>query len=311
MTRIFIWGSLVPRLNLSRRPPMRSWLHSILVCGIVLAATSARADEASYRLVTWSSLSDHTWSPLVQVAYDAEGTRWRHAESTRVLAHAATRPELARLMEESHFAWEAVSGQLALAEPTNRARLVCIYEDSTWAQLGRVAGVRPDGLALQSGRDILVKDTPVARADRVFHEVIHFRLHEAFGSRLPLWLEEGLASWMGVGIARDYYSSLGKRLTGEWPGVPPAELLASDFLLTQPGYVEAPVSAQAFARQSAELVGLLAGRLGRERWAAAVRAMGQGGDWRRTLASGYGVDMTDLKQLVDTAAQKAAQPWIF
>ncbi len=292
---------------------MRLIIHTALVGLFTLAALPVGAGDDSYRVVTWSSLSDRQWSPLVQLAHEAEGKRWKHAESSRVVVHAGTREELTRLMEEAHYAWDAAGRQLALPELTNRVRLVCIYDASTWARLGREGGVRPDGLALQSGRDILVKsepDTPL-RADRVAHEMIHFRLREAYGNHLPLWLEEGMATRMGIGISRNFANQRGIRLTGEMPAIPAAALLSPAQLFDDAGYPESPASAQAFARQAAELVGELESRVGGSRWPEAIREIGAGGDWRKVLSSGYGVAMDDVQQLGAVAAQRAQQLWRF
>lgn len=43
------------------------------------------------------------------------------------------------------------------------------------------------------------------------------------------------------------------------------------------------------------MVQLLQERIGSDRWPVAVREIGQRGDWRSVLASGYDVDMNELK----------------
>lgn len=287
----------------------------LLLLGLGGAGWESRAEWASerdgYRLVTWASLSDRTFSPLVQRVHEAEGKRWRHAESARVVAHARSAGELTAIMEEAHHAWYQVGHELSLPEPANRARLVFVYEAATWEHLGREAGIRPDGLALQSGRDILLKmdDSQTNRLDRVAHEVVHFRLREAYGDRLPLWLEEGLATLMGMSITRQYSSRQGRALAGAWPAVPLEGLMEPDALLTATGYPPSPGAAQAFGRQAAELTAQVRDRIGPERWPMAVQAIGQRGDWRSVLASGYGVDMSELNQMAEQAAERALQTW--
>lgn len=287
------------------------------LAGLLLAAVAPAQDvppeRDSYRLVTWSSLTDTNFSPLVQLVREAEGARWRHAESPLILAHAASRSELTAIMDEAHYAWRAVGKRLNLPPTGVRARLVYVYETSTWEQLGSQQGIRPDGLALQVGRDILLKVDPsqAQRMDRVAHELVHFRLREAYGDRLPLWLEEGLATLMGVAIARDFHNAQGLQLAGAWPATPVDALLMPDELLELPTYPASPAAAQAMGRQAAELVTLLMERVGPDRWPQAVLEIGQRGDWRSVLASGYGVDMTELKQMATLAAGRAARPWTF
>lgn len=288
---------------------------SLVLLGLAGAGWGGRAEWAAeldhYRLVTWSSLSDRAFSPLVQRVHEAEGQRWRHAESARVLAHARSAGELAAIMDEAHHAWHQVGMELTLAEPTNRARVVYVYEPGTWDLLGREAGIRPDGLALQSGRDILLKvdASQSNRLDRVAHEMVHFRLREAYGDRLPLWLEEGLATLMGMNITRQYNSRQGRALTGSWPALPAEALLEPDALLTLDHYPPSPGAAQAFGRQAAEVVQMLRERVGPDRWPMAVREIGQRGDWRSVLASGYDVDMRALQQMAMMAADRSARVW--
>lgn len=229
------------------------------------------------------------------------------------MAHAFSVEELGVLMEEAHHAWQAIGRQLALPEPGGRVRLVLIYEPATWARLGQEAGIRPDGLALQSGRDILLKQdaSQSNRLDRVAHEVVHFRLREAYGGHLPLWLEEGLATAMGIDIARAYHDGQGVALAGAWPAVAPEGLLEPDQLVGLAEYPPTPGAAQAFGRQAAELVLQLRARIGADRWPMAVREIGQRGDWRSVLASGYDVDVNEIQQMADRAAQRATQPWTF
>ena len=276
-------------------------------------ALRAGAQDNSYRVVTFSSLSDSRWSPLAQMAFDAEGARWRHAESGRVMVHAASRAELARIIEEAHDAWSAAGAQLALPATTNRVRLICVYEQSTWDRLVKKGGVRPDGLALQSGRDILLKtetNQPL-RADRVAHEMVHYRLREAYGSALPLWLEEGLATRMGISIARDFSGRKGVRLAGEWPAIPASDILPLAQLLGDAGYPESSGHAQAFGRQAAEFVGALAERVGSTGWSSLVNEIGSGADWRSVLSSSYGIGVTELQQIGDGAASRAMLFWSF
>jgi len=270
-------------------------------------------ERDGYRIVTWSTLSNRDFSPLVRLVQEREGAHWRYAESDRVIAHAASVAELAVMMEEAHHAWQVAGRQLALPEPRSRVRLVPVYQAATWEQLGKEAGIRPDGLALQAGPDILLKQeaSQTSRLDRVAHELVHFRLREAYGDALPLWLEEGLATSMGVSLARAFHDGQGILLAGTWPAAPAEALLEPDALLNLRDYPPSPGAAQAFGRQAAELVQLLRERIGADRWPMAVREIGQRGDWRSVLASGYGVDVNEVKQMAARAAALAVQPWVF
>jgi hypothetical protein len=115
--------------------------------------------------------------------------------------------------------------------------------------------------------------------------------------RLPLWLEEGLATLMGMNITRQYYSRQGRPLTGSWPAVAGGGVAGAgrSLLTARPDYPPSPGAAQAFGRQAAEVTC----RMLRERVGLGSLAhgraveIGQRGDWRSVLASGYGVDMRE------------------
>jgi hypothetical protein len=114
--------------------------------------------------------------------------------------------------------------------------------------------------------------------------------------RLPLWLEEGLATLMGMSITRQYNSRQGRPLAGAWPAVARGGAAGTGRVLLTAidHYPPSPGAAQAFGRQAAEVDRtMLRERVG-PRSLAHGRAVeiGQRGDWRSVLASGYGVDMS-------------------
>lgn len=111
-------------------------------------------------------------------------------------------------------------------------------------------------------------DDQTNRLDRIAHEVVHFRLREAYGEHLPLWLEEGLATLMGMNVARRFNSAQGRDLAGTWPALPVEALLEPDQLLTMDHYPSSPGAAQAY-------------RAGRGGGATAA-----GADWLRPVARG-------------------------
>jgi len=288
-------------------------MRFILLLACWLLATGPAARALSVRLATWSTLSDTNLSPLALVVKESEGSQWRYAESTRVLVHARSRAMLENTVEEAEFLWSAVGRALDLPDTSNRMRVVWVYDDATWHRLQKEGGVRPDGLALQTGHDVLIRvDTNgVPRVDRLAHEFVHFRLRDAYGDRLPLWLEEGLATGLGVEMARLYRNTRDMELTGELPGVASDGALTAEQLFGQKGYPPTEDAAQAFGRQAAEMVAVLRARIGPARWPDAVRTMAEHGDWRSALTSGYGIAMQELEQMASQAAQRAAQPWTF
>jgi hypothetical protein len=189
---------------------------------------------------------------------------WVIGRSPNFIAFADSLPELSALIDEAEYAYKR-AGEWFQSPPSDgtRALLVTVKDDKMWRKMTRRYGLRPDGLAMQVGRELYLKDDPeqVKRPDRIAHEVIHLRLSDMYGNRLPLWLDEGLAGHYGWLCAVEYNAGRNVVLIRNDPAFAEKELLSLEDLLSIRRYPGNPDSAKAFYRQAEELTGILANRL--------------------------------------------------
>ncbi len=270
-------------------------------------AMAAAAPAEGVRMATWSTLTDRQLSPALELVREREGGAWHHAETARVLVHAPGEREAESLAREADYALAEAVRRLGLPPPSTKPRIAVVEQAATWEQLERDFGLRLDGEAAHSGREILLKgrSANAARVDRVAHELVHFAIAEA-ELRLPLWMEEGVATLYGIELAAAWRVEQGLRLDGHIPAAEAADLLEDRTLLRARGYPKEPAKAAAMGRQSMELVALLRLRVGAVQWPGVLRAVSDGEDWRDVLRARYGVPMDELDSLL-AAARTAAQ----
>lgn len=273
-----------------RRHPS-AWIPAVLGL-LALLAGSPRAGAATpYRLLEKEERPLAALSPLARQAFDADKDQWVVGESARVLGFAWQTSDLAALLSEAEAALEEITRRLALPEPSGKVTLMLVRNESSWRRMVGEQGVRPDGLALHHGREILLKDDAQQRkrADRLPHELIHYRIREAFRG-LPLWADEGVAGYFGVLIARSYRESLGRRLAGTQPAVDADDLLPFADVVGADAVPSGQAAARAFYRQAEELIAELAWQFGDEKLPPFLHRLADGEDWQLILRQGYGVD---------------------
>lgn len=152
------------------------------------------------------------------------------------------------------------------APPAEPVLLMKVSDAELWRKLTLRHRLRDDGLALQLGRELYVKDdeSQAKRPDRIFHEMVHIRLREVFGERLPLWAEEGLASHYGWIMAVEMLERQDVVLERVRPEAREEDLLSVADLLKVRDYPRDEQRARAFYRQSEALVATLVESLGRD-----------------------------------------------
>jgi hypothetical protein len=189
------------------------------------------------------------------------------ARSEHFYLLAPDRETLDTMAAEAEFAYERIRRIFRGEYDAEPALLAMMRSSSTWDALASEHGLREDGLAVQTGRELYFKDDDAmqARPDRLFHEIVHLRLRELHGEALPLWLEEGLANHYGWRHAVDYNRLRGIELTREFPMLDERELFNLQDLLELRDYPESPARARIFYRQAEAMVRLLDERFSRSK----------------------------------------------
>lgn len=224
-------------------------------------------------------------SPLAQRALRDTATRVHAAPGAHVVVYAADPRTAAVMRDEADYALVEIARRVGVKTPTSTVHILLIPGTGSWDKLARQKGFRPDSLALNVGNEILLRDDPDQRmrADRLAHELVHVVLREAYGPGIPLWLDEGLAGYLGFAVSRAYRAARGTRMGGAWPGVSTAGMESLDGLTSRTRLPEDTDSAMVVYRASEELVAWIEDRLGATRMRSFVAAVATGAPWRAEL----------------------------
>ncbi len=257
--------------------------------GVLLLFVSAAESAAPYELRSWDELSDQDMTALGRAALRGRPIRWVHAESDRYIYHAANRRTLDRVAREVEWADAEIERRLGLPATESRGRWFVVEEERVWRRLIRMSGGRHDGAAVHLGNELFIRRDRAHDLNHIDipHELVHFRLQQAYDN-LPLWLEEGLAQWLGWELAKTYQLRQGFSLHREHEPIPSDDRLSWDDVLLRTTYPRDPGQNRAFYRQSSVLIEQLAQRLGPDEMGAFVqKALRHRGDFHRTVEMAY------------------------
>ena len=290
---------------------MRFGYPAVTALALVAWAGSVFADPA-YVVKPWAELSSRDLTPLGKIVLKAGGRGWVHVESEHFIFHTMSTNGLGILVGEAEYAYQKACEQLGAA-PAARAHLFIIGNPKVWGQVQRRADPSKYGLAMQLQNDlfILQETNRISHIVRIPHEVVHLRLWQLYGTRTPIWLDEGTAACLGWRIAWWYRKSMGRDIVRMQPGVDAKWLLSLDQLTAMKEYPEAMGTGLAFYRETEELVCAMGERIGFDRMAEFVKAVaGEGQPWKDFLRARFGLtdaDFSSLEQTVKARSQRAVQ----
>ncbi len=274
------------------------------------AATRAAGEAPPCALKPWEELSDRRLTSLGREVLRAGGDGWLHCETDHFVFHAASRAVLTGVVELAEFAYTKVSASVGTERAGRKGHFFIVEKPAVWARVQDKADPGRYSLAMQFQNDIFIlQDTnQAANVARVPHEMVHFRLWQIYGKRVPLWLDEGLASHVGWDVARSYYRLKRRELVRALPAAPAVNLQALDRLTSLTSYPVAKGAVIAFSRQCEELVGAIARRIGRDNLAPLLRAVTNWRiPWREYLRDQYGYtdrDFAELERVVIERSRK-------
>jgi hypothetical protein len=228
---------------------------------------------------------------------EAGGDNWERTVSDHLVCYVQSMDDLRAITRKAEFAFTEAGRALDLPLPAEPAYLYVLSDTEAWLRLQRRAHLRFDGIALQSGMDFVILNTGTnfPLRDDIPHEVVHLRLRQAYGDRLPLALEEGLAVFIGWEINLSYHLLHGEILSRSEATIPHEHLLLLEELTTAERYPAEPARTRAFYRQAALWVRAIAGLIGEENLGTFVRSVAQGeGSWQEILNTKYEADERDL-----------------
>lgn len=280
-------------------------MAAALAASLALLLPAAGAMEPLYEVKPWRGLSDRRISITGGTALRAMGRNAVHAESAHFVAHAASPAEFEEALREAEVAWAETSRVLGLGAVKKKAHVFLLADREAWERVRRRSNWREDGRALIRGREVFVMAAAAAHPYRedIAHEVVHLCLRDAYGDKLPLWLEEGLAAHLGWRITRGYHELRGKHLQRAPADIDPALFRPIDELAEVQEYPEDPAEGRAFYRQVEAWMSVVAARIGDEQLGRFVRAVAlDKRPWREVLAGDYewrAEEIQRLEQMVE------------
>lgn len=246
---------------------------------VCLAAFSATVLVAAalplYTAKPWENLSDRDLTPLGRAVLKAGSPGWVHAETEHFLFHAASTSALEEVAVESEFAYVEVSRALGTNRVARKGHVFAVARREAWEKVLRGSERRDDSLAMQLQNDLFVlKETnSVGNVLRIPHEMVHFRLWQLYGNRVPVWLDEGLAGYLGWKTAVAAHARTGKQLVRAPPYLKREHLLGLAQLTGATAYPSGGAAGAAFYIEAELLVSAIARKIGDDKLAEFVKAV--------------------------------------
>lgn len=251
------------------------WRAFTLVMALFLAGNAVSQELNLFELKPWRELSDRRISSMARAFLKSGDGDWLHGESDLFIYHGRTLRRMERAAHEAEWAYAEVGARLNLPDPPRRGHIFILEDAATWKEVLRRSGRREDSAALHIHREIflLCDGERSARYVDIPHEMVHFRLRQAYPDRLPLWLEEGLALFLDWELASAYQANRGLVLFREEAPPPAGAFIGRETLFHMRRYPRDLAEMRAFYRASETWVTALQALLGPEQISVLVERM--------------------------------------
>ncbi len=289
---------------------MKNCFHIALL--MLCSCAVVDGQDSAFDIKHWRALDDRDISALGRAVMRGSAGSWIHAETELFTYHTATRQRLERVAREAEWTYADVSRRLGLRAVEERGHLFVVENEGDWARVMRAAGRRADGVALHVGREIFIlrdQHTGASYVD-IPHEMVHYRLWQAYGREdLPLWLEEGLAVFLGWESALAYQQTRGLNLYRQQEAVEETDWFPWSELFAMKTYPDKPVRTAAFYRQTGRLLKEVVDGIGEERLGALVETLVHGQQsLRHVLETEYGWSAAEVDAMKERVEQAVKQP---
>jgi hypothetical protein len=264
--------------------------RAVIIIGLVLPVVAGHA-------ASFSPAGTASFSPLARQVWKAGGREWIRSESHAFHIYGKAPWEVADVRAEAGLAWEEIENWLGRDPAPRPARLFIISDRKIWNRVLRGADRRKDSLAIQAENEIFILREPSAPVDqgRLPHELVHLKLWRQHGDRIPLWLDEGMASYLGWCAAGRVARAGGAALTR-------GKGIVAEDQIRSPAEVQSVRSYKemgpAFYRQAEEMVAAVARRVEAKGLGDFVRAIAEEGlSWEDFLAQRLGLSESEAEQI--------------
>jgi hypothetical protein len=285
-----------------------TWTKGCLVA--CLAIVRIAAADSLFTVKPWDELSDRDLTPLGRAVLNAGKPDWAHAESEHFIFHAGSAAAVAEVAGEAEFACVKINETLGDNGMARKGHVFVVGRREIWETVLQGSNRRNDSLAMQLQNDLFVlKETDsVENVLRLPHEMVHFRLWQLYGNRAPVWMDEGLAAYVGWKVAVAAHALKGKHLVRAPPYLKRENLLTVRQLTGAATYPAGNEEGAAFYIEAEIFISAIARKIGDDKMAEFVKAVaGDGVPWDDFLRERFSFadnDFAWLEQQIEKYASK-------
>jgi hypothetical protein len=285
---------------------IRTW-----ACWIIFWAPTLVASAQSLVVgKPWGELSDREPTPLGRAVLNAGKPDWVHAESARFVFHADSAASVEEIAGEAEFAYLKVDDLLGTNSVVRKGHVFVVERRAIWEKVLQGSNRRNDSVAMQLQNDLFVlKETnSVGNVLRVPHEMVHLRLWQQYGNRTPVWLDEGLAAYIGWKVAVAAHALRDKQLVRAPPYLKREHLISLEQLTSATVYPPGSEEGAAFYVEAELCVSAIARKIGDDKLADFVKAVaGDGVPWNEFLRERFSFADSDFAWLEQQIGKYASQ----
>jgi hypothetical protein len=271
-----------------------------LAAWAVPAASTARAQLHSalekkglegLTAVPLALIPDVRLSPLGTTALAIRPADWKHAVTGNFVFHYFESHVASPVAVEAEFHTRVLWRELRLESvpPGGRAHVFVFDRPADWQQFQKHGRLDPWTGGIHAGNEVFVLRNAAYKfkGNALGHEIVHLTLFRAFGGRLPLWVEEGLAEFLSTRTHAAYQRARGYDARPFVPALPVDAHIDLRSLFANARYPTDPAVVDLFYAQSHVLVRLLWGD-DPSRFLEFLAKLGRGESAEAALASSFG-----------------------
>ena len=238
---------------------------------------------------------------------------WLHARSTHFMLHGKDKATLQHLEREAEHAWYRLAFRLGLKPDSRPIHIVIVDDAKAWQKLLGTAPDQASKLGAQLDGTVFLLRTGESPQSNTLstdlaHEITHARLERAFGNKIPLWLEEGLALQLGIDITREFHKNRGQ-LTEEKLTAPGETSTSTQQIMDFDRYPSDPTTMRAFYTQCRAFTAALLDATGPRGTKSFLAAMiDEQHTWQAALKANSEISEAALKELEKKAFIRTVQP---
>lgn len=227
----------------------------------LVLALAGFAAPGALKDIPFNDLSHKTISKLGEQALEIRKDEWKHAETENFVYHYFQSHIATAVSVEAEYYYKSISTELG-KDTTQWERKCHIYifeklED--WSQLKAAGGVEPwtGGLHIRGELFIVRRPEFKFKGSTLAHEVTHLVLDRFYTSGIPLWMNEGLAEYLGERSYNTFYRARGYMARPTAPKVVESSYIPLANLTSQERYPDDVLEVNAFYNESHRLVRFL------------------------------------------------------